>query len=286
MLVLVILAIVIAIAAVTFALQNSTIVAISFGVWQFQESLAIILLITFGLGIIVSLLISIPTIIKRGWQSSRQKKKILNLDAEIKSRDTAIIDREKINQTSEQKTVELLQAFELNDSATSLLKEDSVNKLISYLLQQINNQSGNPRYNSLSVFLFAVEPAKSNQNLTLEKQENAIYRAIANRLKAANNFDSFLGITNQKQFICLCLGSIKPNPTEYSHYLIDILTESPLQKADGTTMSLKVWVGGAIANSGDISDSSSLFRQAQQNLEKAQEKRRNSIVISEVTTVV
>ncbi len=286
MLFLVILAVIIAISAITFAFQNSTIVIVSFGVWQFQESLAIILLITLGLGIIVSSLISIPTIIRRGWQSARQKKKIIALEAEIKSRDTAIIDREKINQTSEQKTVELLQAFELNDSATGLLKEDSVNQLTSYLLEQVNNQSGTPRYNSLSVFLLAVEPAKSQQNSTLEKQENAIYRAIANRLKDAINSDSFLGITQQKQFICLCLGSIKPNPTEYSHYLSDRLTESPLQKADGTTMSLKVWVGGAIANSGDISDSNGLVKQAQQNLEKAQSKRRNSVVISEVAAVV
>ena len=286
MLLLVILGLVIAIVAILFAFQNATIVAINFGFWQFKESLAIILLITLGLGIIISLLLSIPTIIKRGWETSRQKKKILALEAELKSRDTQITIREQTNKINEQKTFELLQAFKLNDSVTGLIKQDAAVALTDYLLQQVNNQAGNPRYHSLGIFLFSIEPGKSKQSINLENQENAIYRAISNRLKNAATLDNFLGVTNKKRFICLFLGKMKSTATEYGEYLIDILTESPLQKADGTTMSLKVWVGGAIANPGDTIDSRSIFKQAEQNLEKAKEQKRNSIVIIEVAAVV
>ena len=73
----VILGVIIAILAILFAFQNATIIAISLGAWKFEESLAIVLLITLGLGIIISLLLSIPTIIKRGWINSRQQKKLL-----------------------------------------------------------------------------------------------------------------------------------------------------------------------------------------------------------------
>ena len=72
---LVIVGLIIAVAAILFAFQNATVVTISLGVWQFKQSLAIILLATLGLGIIISLLLSVPTIIKRGWQTSRQRKK-------------------------------------------------------------------------------------------------------------------------------------------------------------------------------------------------------------------
>ena len=285
MLVLVILGIVIAIVAILFAFQNATIIAISFGVWKFEESLAIILLITLGLGIIISLLLSIPTFVRKEWQTSRQKKKILALEAELQSRDLKIRKREEKSKKYAQKTLELLQAFELNDSVTGLLKQDSAVRLTSYLLQQVNTLLGNPRYNSLCIFLFSIEPAKSNQSLTLEKQENAIYRAISNRLKNAVPADSFLGITNEKRFICLCLGTMEQGATEYGKYLIERLTESPLEKADGTTMPLKVYIGGAIAHPGNTIDSHSILKQAEQNLEKAREQKRNSIVVTEATAV-
>ena len=73
MLFFVIFGLVIAIAAILFAFQNSAIVAINFGIWQFKESLAIVLLMTLRLGIIISLLLSIPTLIKRGWKSSKTR---------------------------------------------------------------------------------------------------------------------------------------------------------------------------------------------------------------------
>ena len=74
MIFIVILGVVIAIVAILFAFQNSAVVILTLGIWQFEQSLAIVLLITLGLGVIISLLLSIPTIIKRGWQTSARKR--------------------------------------------------------------------------------------------------------------------------------------------------------------------------------------------------------------------
>ncbi len=59
------LALVIAIIAGVFALQNSTPVFVQFLGWQIQASMALILLVTFALGVLFGLLISLPTMIQR-----------------------------------------------------------------------------------------------------------------------------------------------------------------------------------------------------------------------------
>ena len=47
------------------ALQNPIPVGVTFLIWRFEGSLALVLISTFALGVIVSLLISIPAIVKR-----------------------------------------------------------------------------------------------------------------------------------------------------------------------------------------------------------------------------
>jgi len=59
------LALVIAIIAGVFSLQNSTPVFVQFLGWQIQASMALILLVTFALGVLFGLLISLPTMIQR-----------------------------------------------------------------------------------------------------------------------------------------------------------------------------------------------------------------------------
>lgn len=204
MIFMVILGVIIAILAILFAFQNATVIAISLGAWQFEESLAIVLLITLGLGIIISLLLSIPTIIKRGWINSRQKNKIVDLEEQV--------------------------------------------------------------------------------NYKKQEWENSVNRAISKRLANGISPDSFLGVTNKQHFICLTLGLTGQQTAEYSESLIEQLTASPLQKADGTTLALKVNLGGAIADPADQIDSHGFLQQAEQNLEKAREQKRSSAVITEIVT--
>jgi putative membrane protein len=78
-----IVAIIIAILAVVFALQNAVPITVSFLTWRFESSLALVLLITLGLGILMSLLVSVPSVIKKMKVISSQKKKIQKLEIDL-----------------------------------------------------------------------------------------------------------------------------------------------------------------------------------------------------------
>jgi len=79
----------IAISAVIFALQNSVPVTVSFLFWKFESSLALVLLISLGLGVLVSFLLSIPTMIKRNLAISNYKKRIQELEENIQEMEGA-----------------------------------------------------------------------------------------------------------------------------------------------------------------------------------------------------
>lgn len=280
----VIVGLVMAVLAILFAFQNSTVVAISFGVWQFKQSLAIVLLITLGLGIIISLLLSIPTIIKRGLQTSKQRKRIRALEAELQSQADSNSQHESRVSTIKLYDRELLQALGADDSITGLLNKDTAVAIANYLLLQMKNQPTNPRYSSLSVLLLAIEPARFSRNSIVESNSNAIYKAIGNRLIDAISPDQFLAITNRKRFICLVPGLAGQQVTDYSRFIQDKITESPLQRADGSTMNFRVIVGGVIVDPSDAVDSQNIFKQAEENLGTALDKGGDSLLISEITT--
>jgi len=75
-----IMAIVIAMLVVIFALQNAIPITVSFLTWKFESSLALILLITIALGALMSLLVSVPSKIKKIKIILNQKKKIQELE--------------------------------------------------------------------------------------------------------------------------------------------------------------------------------------------------------------
>jgi uncharacterized integral membrane protein len=64
-----------------FIIQNSQQVTLNFLLWQFRGSLALILLITFIVAIIISLLIAIPIAFKR-WRDKNDLK-----ESEIKQKE-------------------------------------------------------------------------------------------------------------------------------------------------------------------------------------------------------
>jgi uncharacterized integral membrane protein len=69
-----------AIAAVMFALQNNTLVTVSFAVWRFESSLAIVLLLAMGLGVLIAGLVSSPTMIKGRWAVARSGRRTAALE--------------------------------------------------------------------------------------------------------------------------------------------------------------------------------------------------------------
>lgn len=75
-----ILGIVFAIGAVTFALQNSVPVTVVFGFWRYDSSLAVVLLVALGLGALIAALVSTPSVIKGQWAGARLRRQVAGLE--------------------------------------------------------------------------------------------------------------------------------------------------------------------------------------------------------------
>jgi uncharacterized integral membrane protein len=76
------IALVIAIIAVIFALQNMAAVTISFLFWSIKGSLALVLLVSLTAGVLISSLVSIPGFIGGKWTTSSQRRKLANIENE------------------------------------------------------------------------------------------------------------------------------------------------------------------------------------------------------------
>ncbi|MEM9508394.1 MAG: lipopolysaccharide assembly protein LapA domain-containing protein [Cyanobacteria bacterium P01_E01_bin.35] len=283
MVLMVIVGLVMAILAVLFALQNAATVTINFGVWELEQSLAIVLITTLGLGIMISLFLSLPTVLKQRWQNSQQRKKIDSLQTKVRAAGQNTLQQQQYSLEQQSAIQELLQAFNLSDVVTGVLTKDTTIKLTEHLLQQMQNQSQNPRYLSLVVILISINPAKSQGSFAHIGSENALYKAIAKRLRNAVTAGSFLGITERKRFISLILGLRGAEVGNYAAYLQEKVTESPLQKVDGALLPFKMNIGGIVVEPTDLSDGRQILKQAEQNLENSLVTGYGSIEISEIT---
>lgn len=78
-----VLALFVAFLAIVFALQNAAPVFVTFGVWRITASLALILLITLGLGLVIGLLVSTPALIGRNLKISKYKRQISELEQDL-----------------------------------------------------------------------------------------------------------------------------------------------------------------------------------------------------------
>ena len=79
-------ALAIAILTVIFALQNTIPVLVTFMFWKFEGSMALVLMLTFALGVLVSLMVSTPAMLKRRSANSTQKNKIQEPESENMAR--------------------------------------------------------------------------------------------------------------------------------------------------------------------------------------------------------
>ncbi len=69
--------------AVVFALQNITTITVVFLTWHIQGSLALILLVSVAVGVIISLMVSLPGAIKRNFQIASLKRQNIKLKEEL-----------------------------------------------------------------------------------------------------------------------------------------------------------------------------------------------------------
>lgn len=95
--------IVFAIGAVVFALQNNSLVVVTLAVWSFEGSLAIVLLLALGLGVLITGLLTTPAVIRGQWASKRLRRQVVDLErdvAEQRARNLALaaeLDRQAPN---------------------------------------------------------------------------------------------------------------------------------------------------------------------------------------------
>ncbi|MDB9316938.1 MULTISPECIES: LapA family protein [Cyanophyceae] len=77
-----IIAVLVALFPVAFAFQNAVSISVRFFGVNFEASLAIVLIWTLGIGILIGLLASMPSVIKRNLKISKSKGRIAELENE------------------------------------------------------------------------------------------------------------------------------------------------------------------------------------------------------------
>ncbi|TAJ23014.1 MAG: LapA family protein [Rugosibacter sp.] len=91
---LTITAMIFAACAVIFALQNNIPVAVTFLLWHFDGSLAIVLLIALALGGFIVALVSTPGTLRRQWAIKRLNKRVSELESTCSSQKANLADLE------------------------------------------------------------------------------------------------------------------------------------------------------------------------------------------------
>ncbi len=90
-----IFALLIAVVAVIFALQNTMTVTISFLAWEVTGSLSLVLLITLAIGAVIGLLVLAPSTIKNTLAASGHRKRIGVLEKELDEHKARVTELQK-----------------------------------------------------------------------------------------------------------------------------------------------------------------------------------------------
>jgi len=90
-----IFALLIAVIAVIFALQNTMTVTISFLAWKVTGSLSLVLLVTLAIGAVIGLLVLAPSTIKNTLAASGHRKRIGALEKELDDHKARVAEVQK-----------------------------------------------------------------------------------------------------------------------------------------------------------------------------------------------
>ena len=90
-----IVALVIAILAVIFALQNPMTITIFFMAWKITGSLSLVLLISLAIGVVIGLLVLAPSAVKNSLAASGHLKRISALEKELEQQKNKAAEMQK-----------------------------------------------------------------------------------------------------------------------------------------------------------------------------------------------
>lgn len=289
---LIIAAIAIAFLAIAFALQNNAIVPINLLIWQYRGSLAVILLSTLAIGVLIGILVLMPTIIKRGWRISRLTRQTSDLEKEVGSRDRNLSDSTRNTDRLRQSHENLLLALGLTDINTGLLNAKTLPQTLAALIKQMKLQPGNPQFDAIGLLIVeAKREAALGEVATTEQQNAMLDRAIAQTIRRNVTLDTWLYCDSQDQngaqFMCVLTGMDKSDLRKYAETMHAALTEEPLKLSDDSVVAVDAKVGGAVADRNHHTNQAQLIvDKAYQALAEAGKRSLNPISGSHAVKVI
>ncbi|MEM6450093.1 MAG: LapA family protein [Cyanobacteria bacterium P01_D01_bin.105] len=267
---LIIAAIAIAFLAIAFALQNNILVSINLLIWQYQGSLAIVLLSTLAIGFLIGLLVLFPALLKRGFRISRAQRHSADLEEQLQARDRRIGSELSNTERLRQSHENLLQALHLTDTNTELLDAKLLPQTLSALIKQMKLQPGNPQFDAIGLLIVEAHRKQPLGEVNTTEQENTLLdQAIATAIRRSVTLDTWLYCDSQPassaKFMCVLAGMDKIALKQYGDALRSALIDNPLTLANNSVVAIEAKVGGA------VSDRSHPTSQAQLIIDKARQ---------------
>ncbi|NJN04647.1 MAG: LapA family protein [Leptolyngbyaceae cyanobacterium RM1_1_2] len=266
--------------AILFAVQNNNLVTINLLVWQFRQSLAVVLLATLAIGVVIGLLVSMPALLRRNWRNSRFKRQVDSLETQITTAQQDLTAQSEKRGAMRQSYSTLLGSLGLLDGLTGLLAQKSLPQTVSSLLRRLYTEVEDPHYRSVCLFLMQAQPADSTG--ILETQEKLLWRAIADILQQNAAVDSWLYSDGKGQFACTAAGLDEKQSADYGEALQAFVVKNPVRLQDDSIVEMNLSVGGAIASRSHPTDAATLLQQAAEALAQAQQRGRNRFRLVQV----
>lgn len=188
----IIFALIVSIFAVMFALQNPNIVPLHFAIWDFQQPLALFLLIAMAIGALIISILTIPGWIKSRQMRSKHRKEVAELEDNLSKYRSNLIDAQNSNKDLRQKILEIEGAKESLERAQTKLEEEisdlreALDKadITTQEAQQARKEAIDARDNinlalrELEFKLDATEESKDTYKDLLDKMSNAMPYAL------------------------------------------------------------------------------------------------------------
>jgi uncharacterized integral membrane protein len=89
-------ALIIAVLAVIFAIQNNDTTTVSFAIWKYNGSLALVLLVAVAAGSLISFFVSLPSNFKTRWALRQQRKKMSEMESSLATAQGQLEEAQKI----------------------------------------------------------------------------------------------------------------------------------------------------------------------------------------------
>lgn len=184
----IIFALIVSIFAVMFALQNPTIVPLHFIIWDFEQPLALFLLIAMAVGALIISILTVPGWIKSRQMRNKHRKEVAELEDNLSKYRSNLIDAQNSNKDLRQKIIEIEEAKQKLEEAQQKANEeindlhDALNKadLSTQEAQQARKEAIDARDNinlalrELEIKLDSAEDSAETYKGLLDKMSEAL----------------------------------------------------------------------------------------------------------------